>query len=85
MRWVAAHANHCAYTEAYALADARRAGSTTPRSRHCAAAISKKSSAEKAALEFARKMTVDSSSVTDDEFAALVKRTARRMLRRWSC
>ena len=26
MRWVAAHANHCAYAEAYALADARRAG-----------------------------------------------------------
>ena len=26
MRWVAAHANHCAYAEAYALADARRVG-----------------------------------------------------------
>src|SRR5271154_5834068 len=26
MRWVAAHANHCAYAEAYAIADARRAG-----------------------------------------------------------
>ncbi len=26
MRWVAAHANRCAYAEAYARADARRAG-----------------------------------------------------------
>ena len=26
MRWVAAHANRCAYAEAYAAADARRAG-----------------------------------------------------------
>ena len=35
--------------------------------------FSQKSPAEKAALEFARKMTVNSASVTDDEFAALVK------------
>ena len=35
--------------------------------------FSRKSPAEKAALEFAHKMTVNSASVTDDEFAALVK------------
>ena len=65
--------NHCAYSEAYALADARRAGLDD-------AAIdalkrgdySKMPAAEKAA-EFARKMTVNSYSVTDDEFATLVK------------
>ncbi len=74
MRWVAAHANHCAYTEAYALADARRAGlddaaiQALRRGDH-----SKMSAAEKAALEFARKMTVNSYSVTDDEFAELAK------------
>jgi alkylhydroperoxidase family enzyme len=74
MRWVAAHANHCAYSEAVALADARRAGLDD-------AAIdalihgdpAKLPASEKAALEFARKMTVASSTVTDDEFAALVQ------------
>ena len=35
--------------------------------------VSRKTPAEKAALEFARKITVNSASVTDDEFAALVK------------
>jgi alkylhydroperoxidase family enzyme len=74
MRWVAAHANGSAYAEAYALFDAKRAGLDD-------AAIdalrrgdsSKLRAGEKAALEFARKMTVASSTVTDDEFAALVK------------
>ncbi len=74
MRWVAAHANRCAYSEAYALADGRRAGLDD----ESIAALrrgdfSGKSPAEKAALEFARKMTVNSASVTDEEFAALVK------------
>ncbi len=74
MRWVTAHANHCAYAEEYAAADAKRAGLST-------AAIdslrkgdwSDLPRAEKAALEFARKMTVASWTVTDDEFATLVK------------
>jgi alkylhydroperoxidase family enzyme len=74
MRWVAAHANHCAYSEAIALADARRAGLAEAdvdalRRSDC----SKMPDDQKAALEFARKMTVNSSSVTDDEFAAIVK------------
>jgi alkylhydroperoxidase family enzyme len=74
MRWVAAHANCCAYSEEYALVDGRRAGLDDP----AIAALrrgdfSGKSPAEKAALEFARKMTVNSASVTDEEFAALVK------------
>ncbi len=74
MRSVAAHANHCAYAEEYALADGRRAGLDD----EAIAAlhrgdVSRKSPAEKAALEFARKVTVNSASVTDDEFAALVK------------
>ena len=74
MRWVAAHANRCAYAEAYAAADARRAGLDDAR----LDALGREgypgwSDAERAALNFARKMTVDSDSVTDDEFAALVK------------
>jgi alkylhydroperoxidase family enzyme len=75
MRWVAAHTNRCAYAEAYAAFDARRAGVED-------AAIealrredySQGLPAEKAALEFARKMTVNSAAVTDEEFASLVKR-----------
>jgi alkylhydroperoxidase family enzyme len=74
MRWVAAHANHCAYAEAYAAADGRRAGlSDDSIAAMRSGDVSKKSPAEKAALEFARKMAVDSASVTDAEFAALVK------------
>jgi alkylhydroperoxidase family enzyme len=74
MRWIAAHANHCAYSEDYALADGRRAGLDDA----AIAALrsgdfSAKLPAEKAALEFARKMTVNSASVTDAEFAELVK------------
>ena len=73
MRWVAAHANRCAYGEVYAAADARRAGLSDG----AVAALNKGdmsgfSLAEKGALEFARKMTVESSAVTDEEFAALV-------------
>ena len=74
MRWVAAHANHCAYSEAYALADARRAGLDDAGIDALRRAdYSKLPAAEKAALEFARKMTVNSYSVTDEEFATLVK------------
>ena len=74
MRWVAAHANRCAYAEAYALADARREGVTEER----IAGLAKNgypgwTTAEQAALNFARKMTLDSDGVTDDEFATLVK------------
>ena len=74
MRGVAAHADHCEYAEAYALFDARRAGlddsavEALRKGDH-----SQWSAAEQAALEFARKMTVESANATDDEFAALVK------------
>ena len=74
MRWVAAHANHCAYSEEYALFDARRAGlDDAAVTAMCRGDFSAKSPADRAALEFARKMTVDPASVTDDEFAVLVK------------
>jgi alkylhydroperoxidase family enzyme len=74
MRWVAAHANHCAYAEAVAIADAWRAGlddesiNSLRNGDH-----SHRSPSDRAALEFARKMTVDSAGVTDGEFAALVQ------------
>ncbi len=74
MRWVSAHANRCGYAEAYAAADARRAGVDEV---HITAlgrdGYPGWSNDDRAALEFARKMSVDSDSVTDDEFAGLVK------------
>ena len=74
MRWVAAHADRCAYAEAYAAADARRAGVDAAKFE----ALGREgypgwSDAERAALDFARKMTLDSDSVTDAEFARLVE------------
>lgn len=74
MRWVAAHSNHCEYAEAYAAADAIRAGV----SKDQILSLGKPGypgwlEADRLALNFARQMTVDSDSVTDDEFAALVK------------
>ena len=74
MRWISAYANRCGYAEAYAAADALRARIDEARIR----ALGREgypgwSSDERAALEFARKMSVDSDSVTDDEFAGLVK------------
>ena len=79
MRWVAAHANPCAYAEAYALADARRAGLDAS----AIEALRRENWSglphrEQAALEFSRKMTVASSTVSDDEFAVLVKEFDRK-------
>jgi alkylhydroperoxidase family enzyme len=80
MRWVAAHANRCAYGEAYALADGRRAGLADAALEALRRGdFSKNSPSERIALEFARKMTVNSASVTDDEFAALVKHHGEKM------
>jgi alkylhydroperoxidase family enzyme len=74
MRFVTAHANHCAYSVQYALFDARRAGLDEAAVAALARGeLAPDSPATLAALEFARKMTVDPASVTDDEFAALVK------------
>jgi alkylhydroperoxidase family enzyme len=86
MRWVGAHANHCAYSEAYAAFDARRAGLDDDALEALRRGdYSQKTPAEKAALEFARKMTLDSTGITDGEFAALVqaygeKKTAAMVL-----
>ncbi len=74
MRWTAAHVNGSAYGEAYAAFDAHRAGlSDAAISALVKGDLSNFSTAEKAAIEFARKMTVDSSKVTDDDFSFLVK------------
>jgi alkylhydroperoxidase family enzyme len=79
MRWVAAHANHSAYAEAYAALDATHAGLNDDELGALRRGdYSRKSRAERHALEFAHKMTVDSAGVTDDEFAALVREFGER-------
>src|SRR5262249_46954474 len=54
LRWVAAHANRCAYTQAYAAADLRRAGVEDKTIRALAGDFAGLPAPEKAALAFAR-------------------------------
>jgi alkylhydroperoxidase family enzyme len=79
MRWVGAHANRCAYAESSAAFDARLAGLSADELEAMRRGDTfRNSPAEQAALEFARKMTIDSAAVTDEEFAALVKEYGER-------
>ena len=74
MRWVAAHANRCAYGEAYALADLRRAGVGDAAIQTLISGdVANLPEAEKTALAFARKMTLTADTVTDEEVARLIE------------
>ena len=81
MRWVAAAANRCEYARATAEADLRRAGLD-----ECASSSDLKkgpdrwATEERAALKFARQMTLDAGSVTDAEVAELRKRYGEEKL-----
>jgi alkylhydroperoxidase family enzyme len=72
MRWVAGRANRCEYSMAYADADLRRAGIDEAGLRSLKGDYGDLPEPERAALEFARQMTVDASKVTDDEVARLL-------------
>ena len=79
MRWVAAEANHCDYAKAVAEFDAKEAGIDQGRLAGLKSpGFPGWTNAEKAALTFARKMTLDSDSVTDDEFTRLVNEFGER-------
>jgi alkylhydroperoxidase family enzyme len=71
VRWMAAHMNRCSYSEAYAAADLRRTGVRDDTIRELSGELTKLPEAERAALVFARKMTLDAASVTDAEMARL--------------
>ncbi len=73
MRWVAARANRCAYTEAYAAADLRRAGVDEAGLKALAGDHAELPETERLALAFARKMTLEAYAVTDEEVARLVE------------
>jgi len=74
MRWVIARENHCAYSEAHALADARRAGMDEAAIKALTGDPSGWPEEDRDALEFARLHTVDAPSIPDDLFARLVAR-----------
>jgi len=72
MRWTAGAANHCEYSMAYAESDLRRAGLDEAGLRSLKGNHADLPEPERAALDFARQMTVDASEVTDAEVAHLI-------------
>jgi alkylhydroperoxidase family enzyme len=71
VRWTAAHANRCVYTEAVALADLERAGTLAAERAALLDGDPDAPRAEKAALAFARKLTLAADTVTDEEVKEL--------------
>jgi alkylhydroperoxidase family enzyme len=80
LRWVAAHANQCAYGEAYATADLRNLGLEEAQVRALAGAGADLDEADQAALAFARKLTLAADTVTDADVARLVKRYGEKQV-----
>jgi alkylhydroperoxidase family enzyme len=73
LRWVAARGTRCDYGQEYALADLRRAGADESELLQLQGDWSALPPSERAALEFAHKMTVAAYSVTDEEVAILTR------------
>src|SRR4051794_31461870 len=74
MRWVIAHANRCAYSEAYALADLKRAGGDEASIRALTGDPAGWSGPDREPLEFARLHTLDAPTIPDALFARLRER-----------
>ena len=75
MRWVSANANRCDYSRAQSIADAKAAGvSDVAITSLIDGTLSAWDENDRKALKFAADMTVDSDSVTDEQFAELVER-----------
>lgn len=73
LRWVAADANRCDYSRRYAEADLQRAGATPADLKNLADGGDSLPETDRRVLEFARKITLAAHTVTDDEFAAVLK------------
>jgi alkylhydroperoxidase family enzyme len=73
LRWTVARANQCEYSMAYAAADLARAGLEKEKIRTLDQLDVSTPLAQRAALAFARKLTLAGSTVTDDEVAALTR------------
>lgn len=72
MRWVAARANRCSYSQRYAEADMLRAGMPHEAVNRLELTLDSLPEKELAAINFARKLTLSADSITDDEVAALI-------------
>jgi alkylhydroperoxidase family enzyme len=72
MRWVAAHANRCDYSRRYAEADLRRAGLDESGIAALSGDLASFPDDERAALEFARRMTLEADTVSDADVARLM-------------
>ena len=73
MRWAIAHANRCAYSEAYALADLKRAGGSAA-IKTLTGDPSGWPADDREPLEFARLLTVAAPTIGDDLFERLRER-----------
>jgi alkylhydroperoxidase family enzyme len=81
MRWAAANANSCQYTKSIAEADALRSGVNQDKWKSLTEGDgSLWSDQEKAAIEFAIGMTLDSDAVTDKQFSDLVSMFDERIV-----
>ncbi len=72
LRWVAAHENHCRYSEVSAANDLRRAGLDEAAIRQLAGDLTELTPETRAALRFGQKLSRDGGSITDDEVAQLI-------------
>jgi alkylhydroperoxidase family enzyme len=70
-RWVIAHANRCAYSEAYALADLRRAGLDDAALQVLTGSSAAWTDTDREPLEFARLLTVAAPTIPDELFERL--------------
>lgn len=73
LRWVVADANRCEYGKRYAEADLKRAGLPQADLDALGSDLTCFPPAERAALAFARKLTLAAHTVTDDEVSTLLK------------
>lgn len=71
MRWTAARANRCQYSQLVARLDLERTGAAAEALSE--QAIASRPPAHRAAIAFAQKLTLDASKVTDEEVAELVQ------------
>lgn len=74
MRWVSANANRCEYSKVQAVADVKTAGASDAEIASLVdGTLTNWEDSARKALKFALDMTVDSDSVTDEQFAELVR------------
>ena len=73
LRWVAADAVGCEYAKKYAEADLVRAGMTAEDVQQLGGTVQELPEKERLALQFARKLTKAAHTVTDAEFADVLK------------